>query len=41
MGCAFCASTIGGVVRNLSWGEMADQVLAIEKDSNQKQDVLL
>jgi len=36
MGCAFCASTIGGVVRNLSWGEMADQVLAIEKDSNQK-----
>lgn len=36
MGCAFCASTEGGMVRNLSWGEMADEVLAIEKDSNEK-----
>lgn len=36
MGCAFCASTEGGMVRNLSWGEMADEVLAIERDSNEK-----
>ncbi|NLU09936.1 MAG: radical SAM protein, partial [Tepidanaerobacter acetatoxydans] len=36
MGCAFCASTEGGMVRNLAWWEMADEVLAIEKDSNVK-----
>jgi len=36
MGCAFCASTIGGTVRNLTGGEMADEVLAIEKDSGKK-----
>lgn len=36
MGCAFCASTIGGMVRNLTGGEMADEVLAIEKDSGKK-----
>lgn len=28
MGCAFCASTLGGTARNLRPGEMADQVLA-------------
>ncbi|MFZ5967872.1 MAG: 23S rRNA (adenine(2503)-C(2))-methyltransferase RlmN [Bacillota bacterium] len=32
MGCSFCASTIGGMVRNLSAGEILDQVLAIQKD---------
>lgn len=36
MGCVFCASTEGGIVRNLSWGEMTDEVLAIENDSNEK-----
>ena len=36
MGCAFCASTEGGMVRNLSWWEMADEVLAIERDSREK-----
>lgn len=36
MGCNFCASTEGGLVRNLSWWEMADEVLAIEKDSGEK-----
>lgn len=36
MGCAFCASTIGGMVRNLTAGEMADEVLAIEKDIGKK-----
>ena len=33
MGCAFCASTIGGLVRCLSAGEMLDEVLFTEADS--------
>lgn len=33
MGCAFCASTIGGLVRNLTSGEMADEILAIQEDT--------
>ena len=36
MGCAFCASTIGGLVRRLSAGEILDQVLFTEKDSGRK-----
>ncbi len=36
MGCAFCASTIGGVKRNLTASEMLDQVLKIQKDTEQK-----
>lgn len=32
MGCKFCASTIGGKVRNLSAGEILKQVLLIQKD---------
>lgn len=32
-GCAFCASTIGGLVRNLSAGEMLDEVLFSEKET--------
>ena len=35
MGCAFCASTIGGLVRKLSPGEMLDEVLFTELDSGQ------
>ena len=35
MGCAFCASTIGGLVRRLSAGEMLDEVLFTELDSGQ------
>lgn len=31
MGCKFCASTIDGLVRNLSAGEMTDQIMAVEK----------
>ncbi|WAM32603.1 23S rRNA (adenine(2503)-C(2))-methyltransferase RlmN [Caldicellulosiruptor naganoensis] len=30
MNCAFCASTIGGMVRNLSAGEMVDQIINVE-----------
>ncbi len=33
MGCAFCASAIGGKVRNLAASEMLDQVLCTERDS--------
>ncbi len=32
MGCAFCASGLGGLVRNLTCGEMIDQVLAASDD---------
>ena len=31
MGCRFCASALGGFVRNLSGGEMVQQVFAAEK----------
>ena len=33
MGCAFCASTVGGKVRNLTPSEMLDQVLFTQLDS--------
>lgn len=33
MGCAFCASTLEGCVRNLRPGEMLGQILAIERDT--------
>jgi 23S rRNA (adenine2503-C2)-methyltransferase len=33
MGCAFCASTVGGRVRNLTAAEILDQVIFTQKDS--------
>lgn len=36
MGCRFCASTIGGLVRNLSSGEIYAQVIGIEKDQGRR-----
>ena len=33
MGCHFCASTIGGLVRNLLPGEMLEQIYRIEEDA--------
>ncbi len=36
MGCKFCASTIGGKVRDLSAGEIIDQVLFIQKDIGER-----
>lgn len=36
MGCGFCASTIDGVVRNLTSGEIIGQVLSIQKDINER-----
>lgn len=35
MGCTFCASTIGGRVRNLSSGEILGEILTIIKDSGE------
>ena len=35
-GCAFCASTIGGLVRNLRASEILDEVLFSELDSGKK-----
>ncbi len=34
MGCAFCASTIGGKVRDLEAGELVGQILAAQADSS-------
>lgn len=36
MGCSFCASTIGGLVRNLTPAEMLSQVYDIERDIYQE-----
>ncbi len=36
MGCNFCASTLAGLVRNLSTSEILDQVYTTEKDTNEK-----
>ena len=36
MGCAFCASTIGGKVRDLCASEILGQVIAAEKDSGER-----
>lgn len=41
MGCRFCASTIGGLVRNLSAGEMYAQVMGIQCDSGQRVDSIV
>jgi len=36
MGCRFCASTIGGKVRNLSAGEIISQIMTAEKDIGER-----
>ncbi len=36
MGCRFCASTIGGVIRNLTAAEMLDQVYRIQKEGGER-----
>lgn len=36
MGCKFCASTLGGLVRNLSAGEILGQILAVNALGNNK-----
>jgi len=36
MGCGFCASAIGGLAYNLTPAEMADQIIAIEKNTGER-----
>lgn len=36
MGCKFCASTIGGRLRNLTPGEMTSQIYAVQKDIGER-----
>ncbi len=36
MGCRFCASGINGLVRNLTAGEIADQLIAIRRDTGER-----
>lgn len=36
MGCRFCASTIGGLVRNLTAGEMLNQIIFAQKDIGER-----
>ncbi len=38
MACSFCASCLGGLGRNLTAGEISDQVLAVSADIGQKVD---
>jgi 23S rRNA (adenine2503-C2)-methyltransferase len=41
MGCAFCASAVGGLERSLTAGEMAAQVYATQKDSGKRVDYVV
>ncbi|NLT57905.1 MAG: 23S rRNA (adenine(2503)-C(2))-methyltransferase RlmN [Clostridiales bacterium] len=41
MGCRFCASTVGGLVRNLEAGELLDQMLFAAQDSGRRIDSLV
>ena len=41
MGCTFCASTIGRLVRNLDASEMIDQIYTAEKDTGRVDSVVL
>ncbi len=36
MGCTFCASTLGGFVRNLTTGEMLSQIYEIQKETGER-----
>lgn len=36
MGCSFCASTLGGLVRNLSAGEILGQIYEIQKETGER-----
>ena len=36
MGCKFCASTVKGLARNLTAGEMVSQIMAAQEDSGEK-----
>ena len=36
MGCRFCASTVGGMVRNLRTSEMLDQIYEIQRETGER-----
>lgn len=36
MGCTFCASTLGGLIRNLTVGEMLSQIYEIQKETGER-----
>jgi len=36
MACEFCASTIGGLIRNMSCGEMLEEVMAVSRDLGER-----
>ncbi len=36
MGCRFCASTVGGLKRQLTAGEMIEQIIAVERHTKEK-----
>ena len=36
MGCSFCASTLDGLARNLTAGEIAGQILSAERDTGER-----
>ena len=36
MGCRFCASTLGGLARSLTAGEIAGQILSAERDTGER-----
>ena len=36
MGCAFCASTVGGLIRGLTAGEIVSQVYEVERDTGER-----
>ena len=38
MGCAFCASTLGGLVRNLTASEMLEQIYSVTRDLDKRVD---
>lgn len=38
MGCTFCASTLGGLIRNLSAGEIVEQIVTVQKFLDESED---
>jgi len=38
MGCTFCASTLGGLVRNLSGGEVVEQLMNVQRFLDEKEE---
>ncbi len=41
MGCTFCASGINGLSRNLTQGEMLEEILAVQRDTGKRVDSLV